>query len=402
MNRGVFGLLVAQFLSAFADNAILFVAIAMVLQGEYSGEWYIPALQSVFLVAFVVVAPWVGAFADSRSKPLVLIVGNLVKTLGIGLILLDVDPLIAYTIVGLGAAIYSPAKYGILPELVSSDELVKANGWIESSTIAAIILGTVAGGKVADYSISVALWMIVVSFLASIVATLIIPRIPPKGGQLRGALTTFVHTARQYLETPRARFSVLGTSLFWGASAVLRVLLAAWAPAVLAITSAGDISLLTLFLAVGVVLGAALVPRLIPLEQLRRARIAAFAMGVFILLFATVDSLWPARLTLFFIGLSGGIFVVPVNAALQEIGHATIGSGRAVAIQNFLENVAMLGCVGLYTLAAARGAHPVASLVVLGAAILLATIIISRRLPPGDPYRTAREGSLPVKGGDSG
>ena len=381
MQRGVIALLVAQFLSAFGDNAILFAAIGMVLAAEQTVEWYIPALQAVFLIAYVVAAPWVGPFADRLSKPRVLLIGNLVKAAGVGLILAGVEPLAAYGLVGLGAAIYSPAKYGILPEMMREHQLVKANAWIEASTIAAIILGTVAGGQLADYSVQGAFWMVAWCYLASMLVTLAIPRLVPRGARLKQALPDFRHTLQRFMQTPRARFAMLGGCLFWGAAAVLRVLLVAWVPLVLATRSAGAVSELALFLAIGVIIGSVAVPRLIPLQHLQRARFAAYAMGISVLLFALVDNAGAARGVLLLIGVAGGVFIVPINAALQQIGHRGVGSGRAVAVQNFYQNVAMLITVGLYTAATATGIHPAASIVVLGMSVLVATLAVARRLP---------------------
>ncbi len=393
MSRGVLPLLFAQFLTAFGDNAILFAAIGMVLQANDVPGWYIPALQSSFLVAYVVSAPWVGPIADRFSKSRVLLLGNLVKALGTGLILAGIEPLFSYALVGLGAAIYSPAKYGILPELVAKEQLVRTNGWIEGSTILAIIVGAVVGGYLADYSVSGAFLMVLVLYLVSMVVTLLIPLLPPQGGTLQQALPKFAGMIGGFMETPRARFAMLGGSLFWGASAVLRVLLVAWAPIVLSIHSAGDISALALFIALGVIIGTLVAPLFIPLEQLRRARFAAYAMGLMILLFSLVNTpmlslvspVWDARIVLLLTGVAGGIFLVPINAALQDIGHGTIGSGRAVAIQNFFQNFAMLVTVGLYTLAAAKEVHPVTTVVALGVLILVATVAVALHLPRETP-----------------
>lgn len=384
MNRGLYALLVAQFLTAFADNAILFTAVAMVLNAADTAAWYIPALQSAFLVAFVVLAPWVGAFADSRPKAVVLMLGNVCKAAGALLILIGVEPLLAYALVGVGAAVYGPAKYGILPEMLPHARLVQANSWIEGSTIVAIIAGTVVGARVADASIPTALVLIIVCYGLSLAATSLIPRIMPRhAGEGRG-LRHFIGMMRVLFATSRARFVMLGTSLFWAAAAVLRLLLVAWAPVVLLTRNTADIADLTLALAIGIVIGAVLVPRLIPIERLRRARLAAYAMGGFILLLSQVEAAWPARVILVFIGITGGLFMVPVNAALQEIGHRTIGSGGAVALQNFFENTAMLATVGLYTIAAAHGAPPVGSVITVGGLVLVATAWVSWRLPP-DP-----------------
>jgi LPLT family lysophospholipid transporter-like MFS transporter len=323
----------------------------------------------------------------------VLLAANLIKAVGVGLILAGVEPLLAYALVGFGAAVYSPAKYGILPELVDSRMLVKANAWIEATTIGAIILGTVAGGKLADHSVNGAFWMVAASYLLSVLFTLLIPAVAARGGDLRGALPQFARTTRVFMHSARARFAMLGGCLFWGAAAVLRVLLVAWAPLVLGRHSAGDISELALYLAIGVVVGSAAVPRLIPLDQLRRARMAAYAMGASIVLFGLVDSGSQAPPALFLVGLTGGIFVVPINAALQHIGHDTVGGGRAVAVQNFFQNLAMLVTVGLYTLSTAFNIHPVTVVFTLGSCILGATLALSRHLsavevqPPEDDAR---------------
>jgi len=385
VSRGVGVLLGAQFLTAFADNALLFTAIAMLIESP-RGDWYVPALQASFLVAFVVLAPWVGPLADRRPKPHVLLIGNVLKNLGAGFMVAGVEPLAAYALVGVGAAVYGPAKYGILPELVGADRLVRANGWIEGSTILAIVLGTVVGSRIADRSVPLALAVIMACYVASAVVMLALPRLPAVQADAEVGFATFVGRMRTLLVVARARFAMLGNSLFWASAAVLRLLLVAWAPAILFTTSASDVADLTLFLALGIVVGALLVPRLIPIAHLRRARLAAYAMGVSILLFSLASDWWPARAVLVVIGVCGGMFLVPINAALQDIGHRTIGSGRAVALQSFFENSAMLTGVGIYTASVRLGAQPVLSIVVVGVLVLIATTLVSWRLP-ADPVQ---------------
>jgi LPLT family lysophospholipid transporter-like MFS transporter len=394
MSRGVRVLLGAQFLTAFADNAILFTAIAMLLDAQ-TARWYVPALQASFLVAFVVLAPWAGPFADRRPKPHVLLTGNVLKAAGAALMFAGVEPMVAYAVVGTGAAVYGPAKYGILPELVGQERLVRANGWIEGSTILAIVLGTVVGSRVADRSVPLALVMVMACYGASAIATFGLPRLPAVQANAAAGIPVFVGRMGTLFETATARFSMLGNSLFWASAAVLRLLLVAWAPVVLLTTNASDVADLTLFLALGIVFGALIVPRLIPIQRLRRARLAAYAMGVCILLFSLVDSAWPARAVLVAIGICGGMFLVPINAALQNIGYRTIGSGRAVALQSFFENSAMLTSVGIYTAAVSAGAEPVRSIVVVGILVLIATTIVSWRLPPdpaGEPAAVGTAG----------
>ena len=383
MTRGVAVLLGAQFLTAFADNAILFTAIEMLFE-QPRGDWYVPALQASFLVAFVVLAPWVGSLADRRSKPHVLLIGNVLKAAGAGLMFAGVEPLAAYALVGAGAAVYGPAKYGILPELVGNDRLVRANGWIEGSTIAAIVLGSAIGSRIADRSVPLALLVVIGCYAASAVTTLALPRLAAVQADAEAGIGVFIGRMRTLFVGARARFAMLGNSLFWASAAVLRVLLVAWAAAVLGTRDSADVADLTLFLALGIVLGALVVPRLIPIAHLRRARLAAYAMGAAILLFGLVTDWWPARAALVVIGVCGGMFLVPINAALQDIGHRTIGSGRAVALQSFFENFAMLTGVGLYTASVSLGAPPVASLVAVGVFVLVATTLVSWHLPP-DP-----------------
>jgi len=389
MNKQIYPLLIAQFLSAFADNAILFTVIAMVMQSTQLASWYVPALQSGFLVAFVLLAPWVGGFADNYPKVRVLIIGNLIKAAGAGLLLCNVEPLIAYCMVGVGAAIYSPAKYGILPELAGHEFLVKANSWIEGSTILAILLGMMIGAKVADHSIVWALAGTIVIYMASALITMALPvRVFTHETTSDSQIIVFWRQMGSFFTTPRSRFAILGGSLFWAAAATLRVIIVVWAPLVLLSKNATEIAELTLFLAVGIIAGSALVPRMIPLEHLRRAKIPAYLMAVFIIALSLTDNIWPARFTLFFIGMMGGMFIVPVNAALQELGQHSIGSGSAVALQGFFQNLAMLLAVGSYTFAAAHKVDPILAMLMLGLLVFGATFLVSLHLPENQDRRS--------------
>jgi len=381
MNKQIYPLLIAQFLSAFADNAILFTVIAIVMQSGTQPSWYIPALQSMFLIAYVVLGPWVGGFADHHAKSHVLIIANIIKAVGAGLLLLGVEPLIAYCIVGVGAAIYSPAKYGILPELAGHEALLRANSWIEGSTILAILLGMKIGAMIADYSTQIALFMTIGLFVVSALATLSLPVKVTKKTSTENALVEFGKQMALFFTTPRSRFSVLGGSLFWAAAASLRVILIVWAPLVLLSKNASEIADLTLYLTVGIIGGSIVVPYLIPMEHLRRARIPAYLMALFIIGLSFTTSVMPAQAVLFAIGMMGGLFVVPINAVLQEQGQQTIGSGSAVALQNFFQNLAMLLAVGTYTIAASQHIDPVIAMLALGVLVFIATFLVSLCLP---------------------
>ncbi|MDP2178260.1 lysophospholipid transporter LplT [Methylicorpusculum sp.] len=381
MHKQIYPLLIAQFLSAFADNAILFTVIAMVMHSTQLPSWYVPALQSVFIVAFVVLAPWAGNFADTHAKSRVLIIANLIKAAGAGLLLFNFEPLIAYCVVGAGAAIYSPAKYGILPELAGHAQLVKANSWIEGSTILAILTGMMVGAKVADFSTVWALSGTIALFVTSALVTLWLP-VTKAHPKIPGSkIVLFGKQIITFFDTPRSRFAILGASMFWAAAATLRVILVAWAPLVLLSKNATEIAELTLFLAIGIVAGSALVPRMIPLEHLRRARIPAYLMALFILGLSFMDGIWESRSFLFLIGMSGGMFIVPINAALQEMGQQSIGSGSAVALQGFFQNAAMLLAVGGYTYAASLNVSPVLAMAWLGVLVFIVTFLVSIRLP---------------------
>lgn len=384
MSKGLIPLLIAQFLSAFADNAILFTVIAMVMQSAELPSWYVPALQSVFLVSFVVLGPWVGGIADRYVKSKLLFVANVIKALGAGLLFFHVEPLLAYCIVGLGAAIYSPAKYGILPELTTDNQLIKANSWIEGSTILAILTGMVVGARVADYSLSLALLGTLGLFFSSALLTLLIPNQPGRPKPDGSRFLLFIKQTRYFIGHHRSRFALLSASMFWGAAASVRVILVAWAPLVLMLHTATEIASLTLFLAIGIIIGSAITPWLIPMHHLRKTRFAAYAMGLMIFGLAFSTQIELSQGLLLLMGCAGGLFIVPINATLQSLGKHSIGSGNAVAMQNFFQNLAMLISVGLYTLAASMTISPITALMVLGSLLVIATGILSLNLPATD------------------
>lgn len=387
MNRGLRTLIGAQFLSAFGDNAILFTVIALTLKEGGRGNWYIPALQSAFIVAFILLTPWVGRLADRHPKPRVLLGANLVKALGALAIAFGVEPLVGYAVIGIGAASYGPAKYGIIPDLSSHDRLVRANGWVEGATIAAILTGTVGGARMADYSISMALGLVIALYFTSGLATLFLPRGPVK--LIEGETSAWgelLVSMKQLGSTAKTRLILIALSLFWSIAATLRVVLVAWAPEVLHAETASAIANLTFFMAIGIVIGAAVVPRLIPLNRIRRARFAAYLMGILFVLMGYVTETSYAEILLLGIGIFGGMIVVPLNASVQEIGHQSIGSGRAVAAQNFFQNSAILLGMGLYSASAAEGVSAVQTILFLGGLVLVSTFTLSRYLPkPQNP-----------------
>jgi LPLT family lysophospholipid transporter-like MFS transporter len=365
LTRGMVAVLVAQFLTALADNALLFGALAL-LRSENYPDWATPVLQEFFVVAYIILAPFAGPFADGVPKGRVMLISNGLKLLGALAMVAGLNPFVAYGIVGIGAAAYSPAKYGILSELTTADRLVKANGLMESSTIAAILVGVVAGGFLADWSIPGALMVITGCYGAAAVANLFVPRLPPARPldkvSLGGVLREFGQAVKVLVRNPDVRFSMTGTSLFWGAGTTLRLVLIAWVPIALSNTTNRLPAELNGMCAIGIVVGAALAGKFISLDKADRALPAGVLIGVAVCILAGTTSLPVSLILMVIVGASGGFFVVPLNALLQERGHATVGAGLSVATQNLAENLAMVVMIGLYSLAM-RAGMPITTLV---------------------------------------
>ena len=357
-SKGMMAVIAAQFLSAFGDNALLFATLAL-LKAEFYPDWSQPILQMVFVGAYIIFAPFVGQVADSFPKGRVMMFANGLKLLGAASICFGFNPFIGYTLVGIGAAAYSPAKYGILGELTTGDKLVKANGLMESSTIAAILLGSVAGGVLADWHVLAALGVCAVVYGGAVVANLFIPKLPvARPGQswrVKPMTGSFFNACRVLWRNGETRFSLMGTSMFWGAGVTLRFLLVLWVPVALGITDNATPTYLNAMVAIGIVVGAGAAAKLVTLETVARCMPAGILIGVVVLIFSLQHALLPAYALLILIGLLGGFFVVPLNAILQERGKQTVGAGNAIAVQNLGENLAMLLMLGLYSLAVKVG-----------------------------------------------
>ena len=369
-SKGMMAVIAAQFLSAFGDNALLFATLAL-LKAEFYPDWSQPILQMVFVGAYIVFAPFVGQVADSFPKGRVMMFANSLKLLGAASICFG-----GYTLVGIGAAAYSPAKYGILGELTTGDKLVKANGLMESSTIAAILLGSVAGGVLADWHVLAALGICALMYGGAVIANLFIPKLavarPGQSWRFGPMTGSFFNACRVLWRNGETRFSLMGTSMFWGAGVTLRFLLVLWVPVALGITDNATPTYLNAMVAVGIVVGAGAAAKLVTLETVARCMPAGILIGVGVLFFSLQHALLPAYALLLLIGMLGGFFVVPLNALLQERGKQTVGAGNAIAVQNLGENMAMLLMLGIYSLAVKAGAPVVAIGVGFGALFALA------------------------------
>jgi LPLT family lysophospholipid transporter-like MFS transporter len=380
LSLGMMSVLVAQFLSALADNAILIAAIAIVKSQGLPN--LVPLLQESFVVPFILLAPFVGQVADGFPKGRVMLVGNLIKLAGAIAMVAGVNPLTAYGLIGIGAAMYSPAKYGILAQMFGPASLVRANGMMEGSTIVAILLGVILGGWLADYSLHWAFIGVMSAYGLAAFANLFIPSLP---AEKAGAhfhpwrlIMQFKTSLVVLFKNPDARFSLLGTSVFWGSGTTLRLMLFAWVPAALLITDNQTPANLMGAVSIGIVLGAVGAGLWISLVNVNRALLGGLLLGPFILALAFVHDLTLAYSLMIAIGICGGSFVVPLNALLQARGHETIGAGNALAVQNFAENIAMLVFVGGYSWAAAASV-PVA-MSIFGFGVILVVVIGSLAL----------------------
>ncbi|MDD5057735.1 MAG: lysophospholipid transporter LplT [Sideroxydans sp.] len=369
MKRGFYTILAAQFFSALADNALLFAAIALLKQ-VHAPAWHTPVLQQAFIVSFILLAPFVGAFADSLPKGRVMFISNGIKMAGCLAMLAGINPLLAYGLAGFGAAAYSPAKYGILTEFLPPDKLVWANSWMEGLTVAAIIFGAVVGGVLITPSIAhsvlqqlqvpaqvtpaeLAIFVIFFIYLLAAIFNLYIPLVAiehkPLSRNPAFLVKDFAHCFRLLWKDPLGQVSLAVTTLFWGAGATLRLLVLAWA-AVALHYSIGDAAKLTAWVAVGIALGSILAARFVKLEHAVNVIPVGIAMGLVVLMMIPVSSPLLAIVLLITIGALGGFFVVPMNALLQHRGHLLMGAGRSIAVQNFNENISIFLMLGLYAL----------------------------------------------------
>ncbi|PKO42887.1 MAG: lysophospholipid transporter LplT [Betaproteobacteria bacterium HGW-Betaproteobacteria-22] len=352
MCKGFYTLLTAQFMSALADNALLFAAIALLLTMN-APDWHTPLLQQFFVIAYILLAPFVGSFADALPKGRVMFIANAIKFIGSLSMAIGMPPLYAYGIVGIGAAAYSPAKYGILTELLPPEKLVVANGWMEGSTVMAIILGAIVGGIMASHDPHVAMIIITMLYLVAAIFNIYIPKLPidhqlPKKNPIF-MLIDFWHSFKALWADPRGQVSLAVTTLFWGAGATLRLVVIAWAAVALNFGLEQSTQLMAL-LAVGIALGSVIAAQYISLENSTKVLPAGIVMGLLVVIMAFVSHWIIAAVLLFIIGGLAGFFVVPLNALLQHRGHELIGAGHSIAVQNFNEHIGILILLGAYLL----------------------------------------------------
>jgi len=401
MKAGFYTIMAAQFFSSLADNALLIAAIAL-LQQLHEPEWMTPALQQCFVVSYVVLAPLVGAFADSMAKGRVMLITNTIKVVGCLMMLAFVHPLIAYAVVGFGAAAYSPAKYGILTELLPPHQLVIANGWIEGTTVGSIILGVLVGGLLISEKVSTmmlgfdipqidtgintppqaAICVIAVFYIIAAIFNWFIPdtgvdrRVPSKNPFY--LIREFSHCVVLLWRDKLGQISLATTTLFWGAGATLKFIVLAWAAKALGF-DLSQASYLQGVVAVGIALGAVIAAKFITLRKSVNVLPIGVAMGLIVITMIFVTKLPVAVALMIAIGACAGFFVVPMNALLQHRGHVLMGAGHSIAVQNFNENIGILVMVGLYALMIREGISVNRAIIMFGVFMSSAMLLVLSR-----------------------
>jgi LPLT family lysophospholipid transporter-like MFS transporter len=391
MKKGFYTIMSAQFFSSLADNA-LFVAAVELLKTSGQAEWQRAALVPMFALFYVILAPFVGAFADAVPKGKVMFFSNLIKVVGCLMMLFGTHPLLAYAIVGLGAAAYSPAKYGILTELLPNSQLVKANGWIEGLTIGSIILGVLLGGQLVGHAIAnrllsfdvpmidtgidtapeAAIASLISLYLIAAVFNLRIPRteapLQPLANSMSALVRDFSNCNARLWNDKLGQISLATTTLFWGVSGNLRYIVLAWAAAALGYSTTQASSLVGV-VAVGTAVGAVLASLRMRLDQATRVIPLGIMMGVLVIAMNFIHNVWVAAPFLIVLGAIGGFLVVPMNALLQHRGHNLMGAGRSIAVQNFNEQACILGLGAFYTGMTKLGLSAFGAITIFGVAV---------------------------------
>ncbi|WP_432721531.1 lysophospholipid transporter LplT [Jeongeupia wiesaeckerbachi] len=368
MDRGFFLILGAQFLSALADNALFIAALALLKQ-QLAPEWHLSMLLWCFTVSYVVLAPFAGSFADSMHKGKAMMICNGIKLAGCVGMLVGAPPILAYAVVGFGAAAYSPAKYGLITEYLPHEKLVEANGWLEGATVAAIIFGTVLGGFLTGgqaaallhqlnlpwpaTTAELAIVVIVAIYLAAAWLNLYIPKLnvqlkPLIHGPVQ-MTKDFIVCARRLWLDPQGQLSLAVTTLFWGAGATMRLVVLNWAVIWLAY-SMEKATMLIAVVAFGTAFGAVIAGRFVPLKRAFSVLPAGIAMGMLVMSMLLIYDGTVAATLMFIVGALSGFFVVPLNAILQHRGYLLMGAGHSIAVQNFNENLGILVMVGLHAM----------------------------------------------------
>lgn len=377
-------LTLAQGLVAFTDSALLITVIAL-LKADPGGQSLIPLAQQLFVLPFLLLAPFVGPIADAIPKGRALFLAVALKFCGALLIATGAGSWLGFALVGIGSASYSPAKYGMLPQLFSPSRLVKANALIEGTTVFMAIAGVVIGGYAADHSTTSALGAWVVCYLASSLLTLALPRLPAESPLRRISIQSmaaeFVGSLGSLYGLRESRFSLMGTSLLIATGTTLRLLIFAWAPVALVVSDNRTPALLVGAASLGMIAGAVLAARSFTVDRAAHAVLPGFFIGPLVAAFSGLAQLPAALGVATLIGICGGAFLIPLNALLQNQGFRTVGAGRALAVQNFSENLTTVIFIGVYGAAVQAGLPLSQTAVALGILIFLGVGLVTLNRP---------------------
>lgn len=407
-------LLLSQFLSAFGDNAILAVIVGQLTVMKKQGlisEQLLRERSAIYtlllFIPYVLLAPLAGYLNDRYAKTTWLLGGNLIKLVGtvvcgLSIWLGYIWQAPGYIIVGIGSCFYGPAKYGILPEILPRERLVKANGTVELLTLLAIITGAVAGAFMADRLPLTACYAILLGiFGASLGLNVFMTRTAANPAtNLQRSVGEFFRHTRDLLVAPRLGKVLIGTALFWVCGAAMKINFQAWGLGVLQLPNNLQVSLLGLWLSVGVMAGSMLAGQLHAVGDLRQTRKYGFALAGALLLLWTVEPLafwrqWvvqvgemrliPAVIALLVVtGFIAGLFLIPLNAALQAESEAT-KLGKTIAVQNLCDNVGMLLAGGLVVACTKVGLS--AGQVFAAIGMLVVGVVLWLRIPRLEPVK---------------
>ena len=350
----------------------MLLLVIAVLQAQGQAAFWIPLIKVMFTLSYVLSGPWVGAWSDSRPKHSVMMGANGLKILACLALLAGVDPIAAFALTGLGAAVYAPAKYGLVTELVPAEELVHANAWIEVTAVCAALFGVMLGGALVSgiwlnsqlcifltdwlplnqlYAVSMS--AVGMLYLLAALLNLYIPdsgkRYAATAWNIASVWQHFCQDQRRLWRDPLGGISLSVTSLFWGVGASMQLLVLAWAQAMLDLnlTQAAYLQAGT---AIGVMAGAVLAARCVSLVNAPKVLSAGIGLGLALPLMTLVHT-WPWALALTLaLGMLGGFFVVPMNAMLQARGVKLLSAGRSISVQNTCENSSVLLLLSAYSL----------------------------------------------------
>lgn len=394
-SRNYLYLLVSQFLGAFGDNFFLWLILGPLGLEHQKGlisDKELGAANAIYTcllyAPYIFLAPVAGYLNDRFSKTRCLVFANLIKIIGV---LIAMEGIvhgrfwigIGYLVIGVGACIYSPGKYGVLPEILPSKLLVKANGIIEMMTIIAVLTGFLSGAVVIDrYSLKIGLLVVIVIYVIGLTFAYLMERTPfNKETRFRENVSEFIHNAKNLIFSPRISRILLGAALFWASGAIMKMNFQPWGLEILGLKTNSEISLLSLWVAIGVMAGGTLAGLIHPVGDLKFTRLYGWLMGTFVILLSFIKYGVTMKITVLLLllaGVAGGLFLIPLNAAIQWESHPE-KRGKTIATLNLFDNIAMvLGGAFVYGIVQ-TGSNP--SSVFLLQGILILTVVLFLKMP---------------------